>query len=371
MAIKRPKASRLRRALLVTLAAIGMGAVGAPSCGGAGGGPSSQVSALRVIAVTTDKPYAAPDEKVTLKLTFADALDVNGGGPRPVEVWWIGDCYNPIADAFEACFPQMQDTLAGLFLGVGGTEGRGERQELGPELSGVPEASMFELDLSQKTDMFGDARLAENGTPYTTAYVFFIVCAGNLAPVEITPEEQLGFPLACLDGEGNAQSADSFVVGYTQLYIFADGRANASPPVLGLTLDGADIADGEENAPTVPRCVAAAETEENAGCGAPPEPTDCKEHKIEALVEDVAEVDIESAQPGMAPVRESVWVDYFADGGSLQGAKKLVNDTTAGYYEDHATTWTAPAEAGLISIWAVAHDGRGGSSVTRRFIRVE
>ena len=136
-------------------------------------------------------------------------------------------------------------------------------------------------------------------------------------------------------------------------------------------VDGADIADGEDNVPTVPRCVVNTKAEENAGCGPPPEPTDCKEHKIEALVEDVAEVDIESAQPGVAPVREAVWVDYFADGGSFKGAKKLVSDTTTGYREDHATTWTAPAEAGLVSIWAVAHDGRGGSSVTRRFLRVE
>jgi hypothetical protein len=331
------------------------------------------VQALRVIAVTTDTPYAAPGEKLTLNMTYADALDVNGEGPRPVQIWWIGGCYNPLADAFEACIPQLQGPLASLVLGSG-AEGLAAVQELGPELSGVPDASSFELDLNKVAPIdkiFEGARLAENGTPYTTLYVYFAVCAGKLAPAEITREEQLGFPLACLDGEGKAQSADSFVVGYTPLYVFADGRTNASPPVLGLTLDGADIADGADNAPTVPRCVVAAETEENAGCAPPPKPTDCKEHKIEALVEDVAEVDIETAQPGVAPVREAVWVDYFADGGSFKGAKKLISDTTTGYREDHATTWTAPAEAGLVSIWAVTHDGRGGSSVTRRFVRVE
>lgn len=346
--------SRGRRALLFTLSALAMGA---PCCGGLDGGSLSQINTLRILAVTADPPYAAPGGTVTLRMTYADALGAAGGEARPVQITWLGGCRNPLADTFEACLPQLQIM---------------KQEPMAPEQSGVPDAASFDMVLPEEEVIFEGAQLAENGTPYTTEYVFFVACAGTIGLAAVTPEERIGLPLECKDEKGNVLSADSFVVGYTQVYVFADGRTNANPPVLGLTLDGAEMADGAEAIPTVARCASAAADPQNAGCAPPPDPaSECATHKIEALIEDVAEPDVEASGPSMTPVREAIWVDYFTDGGEFDGAKKLVSDTTTGYRAEHGTTWTPPAEAGLVSLWAVSHDARGGMSVARRFVRVE
>jgi hypothetical protein len=70
-------------------------------------------------------------------------------------------------------------------------------------------------------------------------------------------------------------------------------------------------------------------------------------------------------------VKEAIWIDYFADKGDIVGFRQLVNDPTTGYKPVHATTFTPPAEPGLVNLWAVVHDARGGSSVVRRVVRVE
>jgi hypothetical protein len=87
------------------------------------------------------------------------------------------------------------------------------------------------------------------------------------------------------------------------------------------------------------------------------------------MVGDVAEN--EAATPDGSALRETVWVDYFADGGSFDEDRRLVSDASAGYQDDHAVEWTPPAEPGLVNVWAVVHDARGGASVVRRQIHVE
>ena len=61
----------------------------------------------------------------------------------------------------------------------------------------------------------------------------------------------------------------------------------------------------------------------------------------------------------------------LVDGGRLAQTTAPVSHPAIGYQEDHLVDWTPPAEPGLVSIWAIAHDIRGGMSVTRRFVRVE
>lgn len=343
--------------------------VGAPCCGGGDNSRPSQVQSLRVISVTASEPYAEPGDMVTLRMTYADALGAAGDGPRPIQVTWLGGCFNPIGGAFEACFPQIEGVLRKVLSGMADPSGLVKQEVASPEQSGVADALSF--DLAVPEDVLAKAQIAESGTPYATAYVFFVACAGAVRPAEVTPEEGLGFPLSCADEAGKALNADSFVVGYTQLYVFGDHRKNDNPQIHGVTLEGAEIASGAEGAPTVERCARAAPEEGSAGCGRPAEPTECKSYKIAALVDDVAEDDVESSVIEKRPIREAIWVDYFADGGAFDGAKKLVSDTETGYRPEHETTWTPPAEAGLVTLWTVVHDARGGASVAQRFVRVE
>ncbi|MCK6591659.1 MAG: hypothetical protein L6Q76_29235 [Polyangiaceae bacterium] len=345
----RPKL--LRRAALASLAAL---MVGAPCCGGGNLGSPSEVTELRVLAVTADKPYAAPGDMVTFRLTYADAL---GDEPRALSVQWLGGCVNPIGDDYLGCFPQ--------FLGPNTII---QSDMVPAELSGVPDAVSFSMPIPK--DVLAAPRIAESGVPFSEAYAFFIVCAGT---IQFTDQAEgfESFPLECVDGAtGKKLGAESFVVGYTQVYVFADGRSNTNPPVLGLTLDGAEMPEDAESAPVVPKCAAAKESEEEGGCNQDAA-DDCKTFKIQATVEDVAEFDPESSETGDAVVKEAIWIDYFTDKGDITGFRQLVNDPATGYKPVHATEFTPPAEPGLVNLWAVVHDARGGSSVIRRVVRVE
>ena len=70
-------------------------------------------------------------------------------------------------------------------------------------------------------------------------------------------------------------------------------------------------------------------------------------------------------------LRESIYVNYLTDGGSLSGSTQLISHPLLGHQIPRAVEWTPPAEPGIVSIWAIVHDVRGGTSVARRFIRVE
>jgi hypothetical protein len=359
-----------RRALLVALSTL---ALGVPCCAAGDLAPSSEVTALRVLTVTADNPYAAPGEDVTLRMTYADALGAAGDKPRPVQVTWLGVCVNPPVEVDEhlGCLPQ----LLGALPGGGASNGEGwpsvfEQVDVPAEMSGVPDQVPFTLRVPD--DILLTARPTETGTVYSTAYVFFAVCAGKVRPAPAPAET--GFPVECIGDDGAALGADSFVVGYTQVYVFADGRTNENPPVGGLTLklDGNEVEpQGADNIPIVARC-APPEGAPAEGCGrTEPGGDECTTYDIDALVEDVAEVDVEAAGLGGPPVREAIWVDYYTDGGGFDGARRLVSDTATGFRKDHGTTWTPPSEAGLVSLWAVVHDTRGGASVTRRVVKVE
>ncbi|WP_437737444.1 hypothetical protein [Sorangium sp. So ce1335] len=368
-----------RRALLVALSTL---ALGIPCCAGGDLSPSSEVKGLRVLAVTADLPYAAAPlgGGVTFEMTYADAPE-GGAGPRPVQIMWLGGCVNPPVgiDEHIGCLPQLLGAAQEFAPGGAAEDGENEETEDAPRLfdrddmtaeqSGEPGKSRFRMVLPD--DIFEGARPTETESFYASAYVFFAVCAGTTR-VASSPLEA-GFPLECVGEDGAVLGPDSFVVGYTQVYVFADRRLNANPPVTGLTvkLGGSEVALDDDGLPVVARCDRP-EEEQAQGCSPPaPEDDGCTEYDIEAIVGDVAEPDVEAAGLGGPPAREAIWVDYYTDGGGFDGARRLVSDATRGFLGGHGTTWTPPAEPGRVSLWAVVHDTRGGASVVRREVRVE
>lgn len=359
-------ASPVRRALLFALSIL---ALGAPCCGGGDMAPSSRVAGLRVIAVTADKPYAQKGDTVTFRMTYADRPAGEDTDPRPVQVLWLGGCVNPPAGVDEhlGCLAQLGELFNSMTPGGRGASELFDQQEVPAEQSGVPDAVSFTMRLSE--DILDEAEPTETGTVFSTAYVLFAVCAGTTRFVAAPRAGEL--PLECVGGDGEVLGAEGFVVGYTQVYVFGDDRRNTNPPIDRFTLDGEVIEEGGE-VPVVARCDVSGGAEEAEGCGRN-EPSDsCTSYKLQAIVnQGVAEKDDESSGRDGTLVHEAIWVDYYADGGSFSGARRLVSDTAAGYREDHAATWTPPSEPGLVSLWAVAHDTRGGASVTRRIVRVE
>ncbi|WP_437746698.1 hypothetical protein WMF39_17820 [Sorangium sp. So ce1504] len=277
-----------------------------------------------------------------------------------------------------------------------------KRQELESALSGKPNAASFTWTLSGDILRRPDAGHTATGTKYSSAYVLFAVCAGKTRPspalsaaleavlpavlAGAEPSEAMaaamaaamadgiGIPLECVDEDGRVLGPDSFVVGYTQVFLFQDSdqRANTNPPIDAFTLklDGKEVALGESGLPVVEPCI---QPETKAqGCGpAEPDADDCTTYDIDVIVpSNAADVDVEATGLGGPPAHEALWVDYYTDGGGFDGARRLVSDAVTGPGERHGTTWTPPSKPGRVSLWAVVHDTRGGSSVKQMEVEV-
>jgi hypothetical protein len=350
---------------------------------GCGGGfdPISKVDGLRVLSVavsrepTTDDPttsgsYAHPGDKVTFKMTSYDGFvdPANPDAPtRPLQKLWLGGCYDPDGDAYYGCLPQLGPVVsdAAAALATGKLPGEGD-------LYGVGDS----FDLTLEADIVSRRPKPIVGAHYGIAYVFFAVCAGFLGPVTADSFGNAGsFPLGCFaDAKRTVRlGADSFVPGYTQIYVFEDGRINADPPVKEVMFDGKPAGDGPGNALSVPRCSVDDDTRTApASCSKPDPFTTCTPVNIDITAgADVADDDPEGTSQDGKPLKEVVWVDYFSDKGDFDSDVRLVNDATTGLIADHSTNWIAPQEPGLASIWAVVHDARGGVTTLQRYIKVE
>ncbi len=356
----------LRAALLFAV----LGMFVAPSCT-PGFDPPSKINSLRILAVTIDKPYAVPGDDVTLSLTVHDGLGDDAGNPRDLQILWIAGCFDPEADQFFLCFESLAETFGPLANGGLPPPELVQIQTLTPAMNGEPDALDFTFNMPE--DIVSRRPVPAAGPHYGIAYVFFAACAGALSPTEI---ESLGgevpeFPLECLDGSGNKLGAESFVVGYTQIYSFADERPNANPVMAGITLDDVAIPENFDDTPVIEACPISAQERKVAGCGQQDPAKLCTTYELKALIGDIAEIDADNVDLDGNPFTEIVWVSYFVDGGDVSPSLALVNDATKGYQDSFQTEWIPPSEPGTYNIWAVARDQRGGSSVVRRSLRVQ
>ncbi len=325
--------------------------------------PPSLVNSLRVLTVVADKPYANPGDTVSLKMSFYDGLGaLEESGPRPIQITWLGGCFNPIGDQYYGCYAPLGELLQKI--------AEGGAPPAGLVTQGV-NLDTFELTIPD--DILASRPIPETGVRYGLAYVFFTACAGTIRPVAPEGSSDAGsFPLGCFDENGTRLGPESFVPGYTQVYVFEDGRQNANPTLSGLTLDGDSLPEDFAAIPTVSRCAVSAEERRVSGCGAEDPLTSCTTYKLDIDVPtDVAEVDPDAVSADGGTLREAVWVDYFADRGDIQTDIKLVSDAVKGYVPGHETEWIPPDEPGLVTFWAVLRDARGGSTVMQRFVRVE
>jgi hypothetical protein len=365
-----PRRGRLLRYLLATLA---VAMLAAPSCA-PGFDPPSKVDTLRILAVTIDKPYALPGDDVTLRMTVFDGAghpDDPDSIPRNLQIIWLGGCFDPEGDLYYLCFAQLAEVLGSMGGGMP-PEDLVKFDAAPGSLSGTPDG--HEFTFTMPGDIVSRRPKPQVGPHYGIAYVFFAACAGQIVPVDLAAPggaQVPDFPLECHDIAGNKLGSESFVIGYTQVYAFADERLNENPPIKAITLDGVELPDDPADAPVVERCPVTEDDRRAAACASDQPLDDCRQYVINAAIDDVAEVDPEAFDIDGNPMREVVWVSYFTHGGDMSRALSLVSDATQGYIDDHDTDWAPPAEPGTYAIWAVARDQRGGSSVVRRFVRVQ
>lgn len=351
--------SRLGQALCLALALGGCGE---------GFDPGSEVKTLRVLGVHKDKPYPRPGEDVTLTLLWTDGS--SDPRPDPVQVTWLmggteeaptPPCVNPQGDLYYGCF-----------AGFG---------------AGVHSGNTFQFGVP--SDIVSSRPPPVRGQPrYGLIYAFFAVCAGQLG---IEPTSQEGaLPLVCRNSQGVKLGPDDFVVGYTSLYVFdeqADETVQNQTPVVmsglevaGHTLssdcvgiacvgpeqpisfddtDPIDCATDEDRARCFPSC-------DDDG-----DPS-CPKIPFRPLLEpDIAEPDDVSAKYYGRAVGEQMWINYYANRGGLKSEVRLLNDATTGWNADYGTAFYAPKEPGLVTIWSVVHDNRGGTNWVRARLRIE
>jgi hypothetical protein len=353
----------LRRPLLAALAAGALASPAISSGCAATFVPISEIDALRVLAVTVDKPYPAPGEEVTFKMEFYDGyVDPNDpdAPARNVQIIWLGGCFDPPDDAYFGCYPQLAEVFSSLSPG----------QLPPPGLVGL--GPSFTLKIPD--DIITRRPEPRSGPHYGIAYVFFVACAGEIRPIPVESTGRAGsFPLGCFDANGNRLGAEGFVPGYTQIYSFEDGRTNQNPVVNGFTIDGETVEEGLEHEVKVQRCeIRDDERDLPPSCAREDPYTACKSYNLDVDVgEELAEIDPDAESLDGTQLREVVWVGYFAEKGSFEGSITLLNDAKTGLTDGHEVKWLPPETPGRVSLWAVVRDARGGATVLQRYVQVE
>lgn len=362
-----PKPRRALRRLWLGALALGMMAVTvAPSCA-APFDPPSKINELRVFSVDADKPYAQPGDTVTFHINYTDRLDA--AGARPVEITWLGGCFDPEGDTYYGCYAPLAATLQQI--------AKGEVPPTGVIAKGV---GIDAFSVQIPADIITRRQRPASGPYSGTAYVFFAACAGTTKPIPQEGTSTAGsFPLGCFDDAGNRLGPESFVAGYTQIYAFEDQRANANPVVEGVNFDGQlmfdDTGDHKDSpvgaVPKVAPCNVSDDQRRQTGCAASKDYKACERHKVKVTVpKDVAELDPDGRGPKGEALREVVWASYFSDGGDFASDTKLISDATSGYTGTQEVEWVAPTDPGTYTLWVVVRDSRGGSTTIQRLIEV-
>lgn len=326
---------------------------------GVGFDPGSEVVAMRVLGVRKDQPFPAPGETVNLSLLWHNGAP---GVSQQAEVIWLPPCFNPPGDQYSACIPQFVQQLVTKGTGFDQLP-RGETTSLQVPLDVIPTEST-------------------PGVPrYGLTYAFFMVCAGTVA-VEV-PLVEGALPVVCRNADGERLGPESFVIGYSALFSYPefdqDGEAikNQNPIVEGFEVQGTQLESCENEA-----CLTQS-AEVPIDCAATPErcfpacqkdgDQDCPKIWLRPLVpESSAEPDEISDRFYGRSVTEQMWINYYTNRGSVRGdGVRLLNDASKGWSEDYGIAFYAPKEPGPVTLWAVAHDNRGGSGWTRTRIWIE
>lgn len=330
----------------------------AVACGG-GFDPQSKIDSVRMLATRADKPYAKPGEKITLEALFADG---RRDKPREARNYWIPlICMNPPNDAYYACFipaeagldggarfvPAGPLTDAGAAFGGqagglgGGLESIPQDVDLGPFL---PRGTTFSFTMPE-----GAIRPRVGIAPYGLAIVFNVLCAGRVTLASRDPSggpQQV--PVQCTDESGAKLSPRDYVIGISRVYSYGD-RTNGNPVIEKVTLEGADV--DPKAGITVEPCRA----EKRA---------DCKDNKIDVRVSGASWESNPDEKGQDQGLREQIWVDYYTDIGDFTDDARLLFDPKKGRVPESENEYRAPADPSDGTIWAVAHDNRGGVSWT-------
>jgi hypothetical protein len=297
--------------------------------------PASSLETVRILAVRTDTPYAAPGARVTAEVLGYDGRADQGG--RAMRISWLRDlCVAPKDDLVSECYRRMATRYA-------------NGQEL-DSLSTPGALAAFDIP----ADAIAQAPRRPGPTQFATAFVFVAACAGSLRWVGARSTYPDEVPVGCFDTAGNRLGATDFVFAHARIFVYAD-RTNRNPEIDAVKLDGMALS---ADAPIeIERC------SKNSL-------DDCPERKIEVELPDTAsEIDQSGAVPGAPPDREQVWASFFATRSKLKNEAVILFDSRRGRLGKAENTIKGPIDAGDVDLFVVTHDNRSGVSWKKFVLR--
>jgi hypothetical protein len=353
------KALRIVLAFVITALAVG-----APGCG-QDFDPGSRITALRVIAVSADarwdgksspngQAWAKPGETVQLQaLWYVPPSDVRG------RTWVWTRCVDPEATTVIGCMAAIALELQHIGTDRASQEAafaKGESPFLTlPPLDAVGGIDIPHVAVKVPEDTL--TRLPEEARRNSTVGVLAIVCPGK---VVINLEElavRNAIPLKCLeDGTGRDLPLEEWVIGIKRIFVRETDR-NANPSIAQITWDGADWPESEVKE------VSPCETDGNRfdRCDGQ------EQHTVAAVTtSDSFESGTDSASN--THFTEQVIVQYYSTEGIFEHEVKIA--------QNPPSAWVARPAArdlpgGLVDMWFIVRDNRGGVTWAQRKVHVK
>jgi hypothetical protein len=320
----------------------------------------SEIDSLRVLAVQSDEPYAAPSSSPQLEMLLVDG---SPAAPRTVQTLWLGTCLNPSGDLYYNCYPVLGATLDGI----------GDRALATQQVpAGTPDGTIgFGTRFSARipADAISSRPTAPGVIyPYGVVFVFFAACAGEL-------RRGTDLPVACVRPGTNEQlGQDDFEFGYYPIYVY-DTLVNHAPIASSLTFDlpgdptpcaNASACATGQTCGSKGVCIAVVPT-----CSAA-DADDCPGYWFGPVV-DPSSVELALSShidESRAPL-ETIWVSYYATGGRFDKDSRIAHDGVSGFVDDYRGVWRAKDVSNReVALFAVVRDNRGGVTWLSRDVAV-
>jgi hypothetical protein len=180
-----------------------------------------------------------------------------------------------------------------------------------------------------------------------------IACAGHIERIEYRSASAFTPPFGCFDEQGQLLSKDDYVFAHARILAYADLR-NANPVLDVVTVNGKAL---DQSGFSLSRCF---ESDER----------NCTKSKVDAQIAASAqELDFANGPAGSGSnvrerVREQLWVSYFVTSGKMESDLSVIYDAQDGKLPktENGLFVKEGAGAGAGTLYAVAHDNRGGVS---------
>jgi hypothetical protein len=287
--------------------------------------PANQVTGIRILATSADKPFAKPGESVALSVL---AVDGRATRTTPMRIFYVPTlCVNPLRDDVEQCFANIANQYP-------------TRTNLNMQLTEGASATF-----SLPADILATHPPARGGLPYGIAFGFVIACAGHVERLESTNGFTSAPPFGCFNEQGQLLGKDDYVFAHARMLAYAELR-NANPTLDAVSVDGKVL---DEKGFTIARC---SENDER----------NCTKVKVDARVPEAAqEPDFSSGPPG-SNTREQVWVSYFVTAGKMETDLSVLYDPEDGRLPKTENGLFVKDGSGAHTLFAVVRDNRGGAT---------